>query len=250
MYQNLLALLPHDIGSIALTMAVLGSAAGCALWMAGARFSRAIFVLLAVTSGAVVGMELPAWRGWQIDGMGPAVGGALLLGVCAFLMHRFWVGVGLGLILACWASLAALVIRHVDLDWTWPVKQAGCDLPDYLNGLWTSLPVEISHIITASLLAGMLAGIALTAIWPRIALVVMWSCTGISVVVVTGSMMMRRLSPSALEHIHPRLSIQMIVLLAVAAMGAALQWRLFPAESHDPPAKITGKSKKPLADDE
>src|SRR5436190_19875812 len=103
MLQELLPLMPSQAGPAALTVAIIGMIAGAVLWLAGSRFSRSLITLSAVSLGAALGTHLPRWAGWSLDGMAPGIVGAIVLGVSAFLFHRFWVGIGLGLVLACWA---------------------------------------------------------------------------------------------------------------------------------------------------
>ena len=98
--------------AIALTaVAVAGGAVvGAVLWLAGARFSRTLVGLVTVSLGAFLGMEMPRYFGWGVSGAGPAVGMALILGLSGYIMHRFWIGVGLGTVLAAWAFLATWVV--------------------------------------------------------------------------------------------------------------------------------------------
>src|SRR5206468_9593604 len=94
-YWHWLATLTAWLGRYALLAALVGSAAGFVLWLAGSRFSRSLVTLLAVTVGAVLGMHLPGWFDWPIEGMGLAVGGAMVLGLSGFLLHNTWVGLSL-----------------------------------------------------------------------------------------------------------------------------------------------------------
>src|SRR5687768_5279625 len=105
MLQQLLALMPKEAGTFGLVVTVAGTLAGLVLWLVGARFSRPLITLCTVALGGAVGMMLPRWCGWTVNGMGTAVGGAIVLGVSGYVMHRFWVGIGLGLVMCCWAAL-------------------------------------------------------------------------------------------------------------------------------------------------
>src|SRR4029453_5362604 len=96
MVQELLNLLPQDVGRLGLVIAIVGSMIGLGMWLIGSRFSRPIVTLLTVLLGASIGMHLPKWFGWQISGAGPAVGAALVLGVTGYVLHGMWVGIGLG----------------------------------------------------------------------------------------------------------------------------------------------------------
>src|SRR5437870_5881909 len=106
MVQELLALLPKEVGTLALVLAMTGTLAGAGLWLAGARFSRSLITLVLVSIGGWTGLFLPRWLGWTIDGWAPAIGLALGMGASGFFLHRFWVGIGLGVVLAAWAGFA------------------------------------------------------------------------------------------------------------------------------------------------
>jgi hypothetical protein len=119
MIKLLLPLLPPAPAHPALAVCLAGAALGAALWLTAGRWSRSIITLCTVALGAYVGVRLPEWFGWSIDGMGTCFGGAMLLGFTGYVLHRFWVGVGLGSVLACWAALADWMIQGSG-HWSWP----------------------------------------------------------------------------------------------------------------------------------
>src|SRR5947209_12518319 len=80
MVQELLPLLPKELGTLALVLAVAGAVAGVGLWLVGSRFSRSLVTLLLVSVGGWTGLFFPRWFGWAIDGWAPAVGLAVVLG--------------------------------------------------------------------------------------------------------------------------------------------------------------------------
>src|SRR5438128_1857978 len=98
MLKELVLMLPFDVGSAAAYACLAGAIVGLALWLVGARFNQTLIALLAVTIGAVVGKEIPAWLGWASDGMALAVGLGVVLGVAGFAMHRSFAAFGLGLV--------------------------------------------------------------------------------------------------------------------------------------------------------
>src|SRR5678815_5388750 len=104
MLQQLLPLLPKEAGTGALMIAITGALIGLGMWLIGARFSRPMVTLAAVAIGAVIGMRMPQWFNWTINGMGPAVGAAIVFGVSGFVGHRLWIGMGLGLVMAWWVG--------------------------------------------------------------------------------------------------------------------------------------------------
>src|SRR5687768_12184326 len=130
------------LGRYALLAALVGSAAGVVLWLAGSRFSRSLVTLLAVSIGALIGMQLPAWFGWEIDGMGVAVGGAMVLGLSGYLLHNTWVGMALSAMLVLWAGTAAWVLAGGGVtpgDVPWPSLDWSAEPHVILATVWRAL---------------------------------------------------------------------------------------------------------------
>src|SRR5688572_12193485 len=101
MFHQLISWLPQDAATTrGLVIALAVAAAGLLLSVVGARFSRSVYALAAVAAGAWVGLRVPRWTGWELDVMATAIGGALVLGFSGYLLHRAWVGLTLGLMLA------------------------------------------------------------------------------------------------------------------------------------------------------
>src|SRR3954447_26189942 len=103
MLREAVSLFPGAIVRCPLGTAGAFCALGVMMWIAGGRVSRSILALVGVAAGTVIGMHLPEWRGWHVDGMGLAVGAALLLGSAMFFMHRTCIGLLLGLGMMLWA---------------------------------------------------------------------------------------------------------------------------------------------------
>jgi hypothetical protein len=74
----------------------------------------------------------------------------------------------------------------------------------------------------------MACGIATATIWPRIAMVILWSAAGVSLLVATGAAALSRLDPAALRHVPRQTLAQLAVLGGMVMLGAALQWRMTP----------------------
>src|SRR5882757_2471420 len=103
MIQRFLVLLPTQISSMTLAIAIAGAALGLILWLSGSRFNRTIITLISVSGGALIGLQMPGWFGWRLDGWATAVLGALALGISGYVLPKVWVGVGLGAVWAIWA---------------------------------------------------------------------------------------------------------------------------------------------------
>lgn len=248
MFEHVLRLLPHQPGTIGLVLACIGSLAGLGFWAVGARFSRFMLTLAGVGIGTVIGMKLPRWCGWTVDPMGVAVGGAVILGVSSFALHRLWVGIWLGTVLTAWTALAVWTALAPAGEWIWPAVQAGQSLPQYVAALAQSLPDPLSLYLAWSCSVAMLAGIAAALFWPRIGVVLMWSAAGVSLAF-GGVTMLGRLNPAVLRHLPPQTASQLVLVAGLVAAGAILQWQTVPkAKSEDaangPSAAAAGKSAK------
>src|SRR5258705_4914270 len=125
MIQQFLALLPRQINSLALAIAIAGAVLGGLLWLGGSRFSRTLMTLISVSTGGLVGLQLPRWFGWGLEGWATAVLGALVLGISGYVLHKLWVGLGLGLVLAMWAGVWRFVVGDGPNGFAWPVGPEG-----------------------------------------------------------------------------------------------------------------------------
>jgi hypothetical protein len=249
LFEQLISLLPREPGSAALLVASIGSVAGAGLYLAGARFSRAILTLSAVAIGAGVGVRLPGWFGWGVDGMGPAVGGAVILGVSAFAMPRLWIGLWLGAVLTCWTALAAWIVLghgHANRDWNWPAYQATMTLPRYLNLIWLQLPADVTKILPMLAGIAMAVGTATGVLWPKVGGSLMWSGAGASLLLSMGALALQRLSPSTLNHLPRQTWAQLTLIASVVLVGAIWQWWSMPkvqqaseGQSEESPSKAS-----------
>jgi hypothetical protein len=230
-FQQLLTLLPHELSTLTLIAASAGSIVAAALWLAGARYSRFILTLTAVALGTGIGMKLPDWCGWNVDNMGPAVGGAVILGVSAFALHRLWVGLWLGLVLSAWTALGIWAAVGHGANWNWPAHSDGQKLPQYLSDLWGTLPAEMRKYLPWFAAVAMVSGISTALAWPRVGMAFMWSAAGLSMLIALGATALTRISPAALSHLPRPMISQLVMLIGLVALGAILQWRLMPRQA-------------------
>ena len=253
MVQELHALLskgalPWDAGSIALIVATCGALAGFVLWLAGAKFSRPLITLLTVLAGGAVGMQLPHWFGWSVSGAGPAVGGAVVLGVSGYVLHRFWVGLGLGLVLACWTALACWILLRHGQPWLWPTATPQTTVLDYFRAIWQTLPRDVANVLPYTCGAALLSGVAASIIWDRPLVAVAWSTIGITMFTVLGIAAMEFGRPDLIKLLPSRSWAQVSTLVVLTAAGSLIQLRLaMPGGANPPvapPAK-EGPEKKP-----
>ena len=232
MIQQLLSMLPQQIHPVALILAVSGSILGGVLWLGGSRFSRTVVTLLCVSCGSLVGLQLPHVFGWAIEGWATAVLGSLLLGITGYALHKVWVGFGLGLVLALWAALATFVFSADPRGFAWPLTPAGSTLATHLLDLWNALAPETRELLPFACAAAMLMGVTASVVWHRLAVVLLYSTSGISLLVGMGSLALNAAKREWLSLIPSQTSSQLIVLLSAVAFGAVLQWRCPPAPSN------------------
>lgn len=228
MLRELLSLLPDAVVRCSPLVATACAMLGIVLWLCGARFSRAILSLVAVAAGTVIGMHLPEWRGWQIDGMGLAVGGAIVLGSGAFLFHRTCVGAMLGAGLMLWAAAGVWIFMAGDVYWDWHSARWDGDMVQYLGEAWKTLPGSVSRVFPLACFAGMAAGVSFAAFLPKMSKVLAHSLIGVTLVVLMGTVAMSDAHPQWLSAVPGSLQLQGLVLIVLVLIGAAIQWRLTP----------------------
>src|SRR5258708_25325408 len=145
--QEVLALLPRHINSLAQAIAIAGAVLGGLLWLGGSRFSRTLMTLISVSTGGLIGLQMPRWFGWGLEGWATAVLGALVLGISGYALHKLWVGLGLGLVLAIWAAVGTLLVCADPKGFFWPVGVQGSTLQSHLVDLWNSLTPEARKLL-------------------------------------------------------------------------------------------------------
>lgn len=228
MVQQLLALLPKEINSIALAIAVAGAFLGGILWLGGSRFSRTLMTLISVSTGALIGLQCPRWFGLALEGWATAVLGALVLGISGYALHKVWVGMGLGLVLAGWAALATFALCPDPKGFAWPVSPEGTTFQGHVMDVWNALTPDARRLLPFAVAAGVLSGISASLLWPRLGVVLLYSTAGISLLVGLGIAALNSAKREWLTVIPNQTSSQVIVLLSMVAFGAILQWRVAP----------------------
>ena len=236
MVQQLLPLLPHDIGRAALVAALTATLFGAVLWLAGARFSRPMITLLGVALGAFFGRMLPGWMGWNVNTMAASVGGAVVLGMSGFLLHRMWVGLGLGVLLACWATIIVWFCFSDGAQLTWPTVDQTTTWRTFADVLWLSLPLKVRQILPFATSLAMLSGLLASLIWPRFGAALLYSALGTSVLVGAGLIAIENGRPQWITIVPSQTWAQATTLLAIVAFGAIVQWQLADGDKKKPEA--------------
>lgn len=235
MLRELLGLMPERILSCSLGAALTLAVVGAGLWLAGARFSRSLTTLIAVAIGTTVGLHLPGWLGWSIDGMGLAVGGAVILGASGYLLDRTWVGLWLGAILSIWAGAAVCLLMAGGTAWKWPAIAGAGGVWALLSRQWEQLPSQLNPAMPLACAAGFAAGVLLTVLWPTLSKVLTWSLAGTTLFVVMGGVAMQNGRPQWFAKVPGHAPAQWLGLAVLVLLGSVVQWGLTPRTSTTPP---------------
>jgi hypothetical protein len=234
MLQDFLQLIPDEPTTVAMVIAMIGTVVGAALWLLGAKMSRPTVTLFTVLSGAALGMHLPQWFGWNISGAGPAVGAAVVLGVSGFVLHRAWIGIGLGSLMALWTAVAIWLCLHGTQEWNWPGFNPGDTLWSYMRESWTLVPTEVAKMLPYACGMALVAGLAATILWPRLATAIHWSVLGVSMVVTMGITAMAFGAHAWLNHLPQQSWAQIATLAVMVGIGTVIQWQLQPKPAAPP----------------
>jgi hypothetical protein len=227
LHQFLLARFGETGWPVAL-MSIIGVLAGIALWLIGARFSRSIVTLIAVSIGALVGLRLPAWFEIPIGTWSTAIGGALLLGVLGYALHSMWVGAGLSALLAVWA--AVLVWSVYGAGHTLPTPVPGMALGDEVRLVWSSLPGDFRRVTPILSSIALVGGMVIAVFWTRTATVMLYSFLGVTLLTVMGTLGIGMSNPRLLGILPAHTGGQILTFGGMVLFGALVQWYMTPGK--------------------
>ena len=225
MFQELQPLLPKEIGTLTLVLAILGTVLGAGLWLLGARYSRSLITLVLVSAGGWIGLFLPHWFGWHIDGWATAILSAIALGAGGFVMPRFWVGIGLGIMLSLAATIGFWRV-YGDPGWMLPKIEVGATAVTYINATWQSLPASVRHALPFTTGVMLLVGLVAGLIWPRLSVVLLYSIVGVGLLATAGLWLLRFARPQWATSLPATKLSQAMTLAGLIALGAFVQWHL------------------------
>ena len=228
MLREAVDLMPDVINQVPIGAALMLCALGILLWLIGGYVSRSVLVLAAVAAGTVIGMRLPGWRGWHVDGMGVAVGGAMLGGSMVFFMHRTCIGLLLSCGLTLWTGLGLWVFMGGGATWDWRAAPWDGDMVQYLHGLWQTLPPQMAHVFPISCFIAMAVGITIAVYSPKLSKVLTHSLIGVTLVALMGTIAILGIRPQLFSLIPGSDRFQAMALVALVLIGAFIQWRIIP----------------------
>jgi hypothetical protein len=237
MLRELIGLLPDLLLRCPPAKAIACALLGAVLWMVGARFSRSILTLAAVAAGTFVGMRLPAWRGWQIDGMGIGVAGAIVFGLTVFLFHRTCIGALLGGGLMLWAGLGTWIFLAGDMYWDWHNVTWDGDMIQFFKEAWQTLPPVLGRVLPAACFAGLAGGVSIAVFLPKLSKVLAHSLIGVTLMAVMGTVAVNSSRPEWLAA-PGSLAVQGAVLIGLVLVGAFFQWQITPPYGRPASAEV------------
>lgn len=244
MLQELLVLLDKPLESVGSWPLLAVGILSLAVWATGARISRAMITLGAVAAGAVVGVQLPSLFSLPISGWAVATVLALLMGLVAFVTHKAWVSVGLGLVLATWAVSAILGYYVLSAQWAWPATEADATLAAAVSNAWSTLPDDLRRTLPFASVTAFVAGIAVSVMWPRLSTVLLYSLAGALVFAVMVGALLQKGRPQWLTILPASTTVQLGALGVMALLGAVIQWRLACTPAAPPADKKTDEPER------
>ncbi len=233
MFHELSPLLPNELGPLAIAAAAGAALIGLFLWLMGARFSRSILALNAVALGAVVGLDLPNHFRLPIGAWASAVVAALSLGLCAYIFHRVWAAMALGLLLGLMAAVGAWILCRNHAEWTWPTADLHAGVREYLRALWDNLPTDVRRVLPVACATAAVSGLAIGILWPRAGAAMLYSLLGGGIAILAAVMVMTCKWPALLSRIPGSSGQQGAAITGFVLVGALVQWRF--ARAPKPP---------------
>src|SRR5947207_1288440 len=215
-----------ESGWLVAAMSIVGVVAGLVLWLVGARFSRGIVTLIAVSIGALVGLRMPAWFAVPLGAWSTAVGGALLLGISGYALHRMWVGAGLAFLLALWAGILVWNIYCSGRVGTFPDRVAGMGIDEYWTQVWNVLPRDFRRIGPFLCGLAIIFGVTVSVFWSRAAAVMLYSVLGVSVLMIMGMLGLAISKPQLLGILPSQTGTQIATFGGMVLFGAIVQWKM------------------------
>lgn len=197
--------------------------AGAMVYLLGARFSRGLVTLALVTLGAFLGKLIPPALGTHIDPAAGCIVGALVLGVLAFVFHRFLIAWSLGLLTGLCVVLGLFVHATTPAAWTWPSLSHG--LSPALELCAAQLGTDTVQRMAALGGIASLAATALAFVFPRIGLCLFWSLLGLMLMLTSLLGYSAAHTSDLLTSLSARdTQTQLIALAALLLTGFVIQW--------------------------
>jgi hypothetical protein len=230
MVQELLPFIPQAISDELAAACVVAMCVGTFLWICGAAWSRGIIALLGVALGGMLGMLLPRWYEWPVNSMSGCVIGAVALGMLAFVLQRFGVGLVLGVALSLWVALAAWINGRGDQGWIWqsPDTVANMTVAEHAKDMWMRTPDPVRRPLPYGAGTVMMSALAISLLFPRLGRVMCFSALGVTIFFLATLTLVASRRPDWLIYVPPPPEEQAGILGIICVIGMVLQWQLLP----------------------
>lgn len=235
MIHTLFTFLPKHMDTLAMVAAIVGALVGVGMWLTGSRYSQKLVALLALSLGMLVGLQMPRWFGWGISGWATGILSAVVFGALAHTYHQACIGMGLGLTLALWASIATFAICGFGnspdgSEWVMPAAKEAGNTKAWVFSFWNSLAGQTRKVLPIACAVSLAVGIGVCFKWDRFGTVLMYSMLGVTMLVAMGCAAVLSTKPDWLK-VVPRnqFAAQAVVLAALVAFGAVFQWKSVPS---------------------
>ena len=137
----------------------------------------------------------------------------------------------MGAVLAIWAGLGVWTVFRGNGAWAWPTFESGMGWLGYGKSAWMSLPEDMRRMMPIAGALAMVGGLAAALVWPRVGVVMLHSMLGVSMVVGLGLCAMNVARPEWLGALPAKAWVQLVMVLAMVAFGALLQWQVPPGKT-------------------
>lgn len=121
-------------------------------------------------------------------------------------------------------------------EWAWPAVDAGTTAASFGQGLWDGLPEKVRTILPYASGGAMLSGFLAALLWPRVAIVLLYSALGASLLVGMGLTAIENGRPEWISMVPSQAWAQALTLAGIVAFGMVVQWQLAPASKSSAPA--------------
>ncbi len=236
---------------VASLMALGVMALGGFIWARGGKYTQTLTTLTLVAIGTLVGMSLPKIFMWNVSGMGPGVGGAIVLGLAGYIFYRFWVAMGLGLVSALWVGLGVWVMMGPGRQWSWPAGGTGTMwgvMWETASAGWKTMPVEVTRVVPfacgMTLVAMMTAGL----FWPKAGQVMFYALAGVTLMVGAALAEMKWNWLAGVAKLPGKMWVQVSLVGGLLLLGIVFQWLLVSGGGAGGGAGKKSDGKKPTGD--
>jgi len=208
-------------------LVLLGAVMGAATLLLGGLRSRAAITLLVMCAGIAIGRAMPWWFGWSTEPNATAILGAIVGAALGFLLHRFWIAVGVGY---CAAILAAVVVWYqADGPHTFalPPLEAGQTAQEYAHLAWEHTPRMFRDNLVVTCAPIFLVFAVLAFIFHRVAVALFYSLWG--AMLLSASLLLGEVSgrmPQIKNLLPALIELRVLLFAGMVLLGTLVQLSL------------------------